>query len=283
MSKRRDKLVVIGWVCFVISTSILAVLWLQGKAFGETETKILTVGDLSCGHVSLQTKMAILDYLKHNKVNAFVFLGDLDYRNSYPRCQQAFFEQAQQYAPLKMVRGNHENNTLWALISKDLKQSNQVWTWQTGDTLLIGLNTYKPWQAYSKQYNDTLRALKDSNAEYKLVFMHKQPINACYSSNEASKDLCGFYELYQPIFKKYGVNCVIGAHLHKIALLERDGICYAIYGMGGATPYAETHFNDSLYESDLHGFAVIRVFDDHIEHLFKPNDAAPIIREVAIK
>ena len=54
---------------------------------------------------------------KPNKVDRFVFLGDINYRNhidfrdSYSICGQHFLEQASKYTELRMIRGNHENNT----------------------------------------------------------------------------------------------------------------------------------------------------------------------------
>jgi hypothetical protein len=81
--------------------------------------KIMTVGDFDCSDRSLQTMNSILSYLKQNKIDRFIFLGDIDYRNhidlrtSYSVCGEEFFERAQNYTELKILRGNHENNTTW--------------------------------------------------------------------------------------------------------------------------------------------------------------------------
>lgn len=72
--------------------------------------KILTVGDFDCTQRSLQTMNSILSYLSQNKVDRFVFLGDVDYRNhidlrdSYSVCGQHFLEQASKYTELRMIR-----------------------------------------------------------------------------------------------------------------------------------------------------------------------------------
>lgn len=79
--------------------------------------KIMTVGDFDCSQRSLQTMNSILSYLKQNKIDRFIFLGDIDYRNhtdlrkSYSASGQQFFQQAQKYTDLRILRGNHENNT----------------------------------------------------------------------------------------------------------------------------------------------------------------------------
>ncbi len=99
----------------IVMTLFLAILILN-QTYGF---KIVTVGDLDCSHRSLQTMKSILSYLRQNKTDRFIFLGDIDYRNktflriSYAICGQYFLEQIPKYTELMMIRGNHENNRLW--------------------------------------------------------------------------------------------------------------------------------------------------------------------------
>ena len=92
----------------------------------------MTVGDFDCGLRSVKTMNSILSDLKQNKTDRFIFLGDIDYRNhtdlrkSYSVCGQQFFEQAQKYTELRILRGNHENNTTWKNITDHFDATNDV-------------------------------------------------------------------------------------------------------------------------------------------------------------
>jgi hypothetical protein len=83
--------------------------------------------------------------------------------------------------------------------------------------------------------------------------------------------MCGFFELYHPMFVKKGVDCVVQAHLHTMAILQKDGICYPIYGMGGATPYNSINMKKT-FESKLHGFTIIDTQPDEEIHTFYSNN-----------
>ena len=58
----------------VIMSVILGFLMLNQRY----AIKILTVGDFDCTQRSLQTMNSILSYLSQNKVDRFIFLGDID-------------------------------------------------------------------------------------------------------------------------------------------------------------------------------------------------------------
>jgi len=91
------------------------------------------MGDLDCSDRSLQTMNAILSYLRQNNTDRFIFLGDIDYRNktdlrtSYSICGQHFLEQVPKYTELRMIRGNHENNTLWKNITDHFVLNDNIW------------------------------------------------------------------------------------------------------------------------------------------------------------
>ena len=139
--------------------------------------KIVTVGDLDCSHRSLQTMNSILSYLRQNNTDRFIFLGDIDYRNktdlrtSYSICGQHFLEQVSKYTELRMIRGNHENNTLWKNITDHFALNDNIWYEKINDVLLVGMNSEKPFQNYSKQYQSVSRFLNQM-ADHKLVFIH---------------------------------------------------------------------------------------------------------------
>jgi len=179
--------------------------------------KILTVGDFDCTQGSLQTMNSILSYLSQNKVDRFIFLGDIDYRNhidlrgSYSVCGQHFLEQASKYTELRMIRGNHENNTTWKNITDHFHVANNLWHEKIDDVLLVGMNSEKPFQNYSKQYRSVSHFL-DEMAKHKLVFIHSPGLpEVCSAVTKDTRKMCGFYELYHPMFIKKEVDCVIQA------------------------------------------------------------------------
>ena len=241
--------------------------------------KILTVGDFDCTQGSLQTMNSILSYLSQNKVDRFIFLGDIDYRNhidlrgSYSVCGQHFLEQASKYTELRMIRGNHENNTTWKNITDHFHVANNLWHEKIDDVLLVGMNSEKPFQNYSKQYRSVSHFL-DEMAKHKLVFIHSPGLQeVCSAVTKDTRKMCGFYELYHPMFIKKEVDCVIQAHLHTMAMFQKNNICYPIYGMGGAIPEAiNQRYSNMTYTSNQAGFTIIDTTADKEIHTFFPNN-----------
>ena len=244
----------------IVMTLFLAILLLnQTYAF-----KIVTVGDLDCSHRSLQTMNSILSYLRQNNTDRFIFLGDIDYRNktdlrtSYSICGKHFLEQVPKYTELRMIRGNHENNTLWKNITNHFALPDNIWYEKINDVLLVGMNSEKPFQNYSKQYQSVSRYLNQM-ANHKLVFIHSPALpEVCTALANDTRKMCGFFELYHPMFLKKGVDCVIQAHLHTMAMFEKGNICYPIYGMGGAIPEPiHERYSNVTFTSNESGFTVI--------------------------
>lgn len=226
--------------------------------------KIVTVGDLDCSLRSLQTMNSIISYLRQNNTDRFIFLGDIDYRNktdlrtSYSICGQDFLEEVQKYTELRMIRGNHENNTLWKNIKDHFALDDNIWHEKIKNVLLVGMNSEKPFQNYSKQYQSISRFL-NQKASHKLVFIHSPALpEVCTAVTKDTRKMCGFYELYHPMFVKKGVDCVIQAHLHTMAMFQKGDICYPIYGMGGAIPEAiNQRYSNMTFASNESGFTVI--------------------------
>ena len=263
----------------IVASLLLAILLLnQTYAF-----KIVTVGDFDCSHKSKQTMNSILSYLKQNKIDRFIFLGDIDYRNhtdlrtSYSVCGQHFFEQVLKYTELRMIRGNHENNTLWKNITDHFAVNNNIWYEKINDVLLVGMNSEKPFQNYSKQYQSVSHFL-DQSANHKLVFIHSPALpEVCKAVTKDTSKMCGFYELYHPMFEKKGVDCVIQAHLHMMAIFQKDDICYPIYGMGGAIPETiDQIYSNMTFVSNEAGFTVIETTIDKEIHTFYANNGTKI-------
>jgi Icc-related predicted phosphoesterase len=236
--------------------------------------KIVTVGDLSCDRDSLQTMTNIINYLKENKVDRFVFLGDIDYGpfdagQDYFQCSKNFLKQTEKYTELRMVKGNHEFTNVWGNLTKDFNAKN-IWSDKFGNVLLVGIDTEQSWENQYEQVKDFL----NQTASKKFVFMHKPALpETCLAKplGEIIK-MCGFFELYHPLFLKEKVDCVIQAHIHTFALFNHDGICYNIYGMGGAERSTSVNpaYSNKTFESELNGFVVI---EDN-NHIFYANNGS---------
>ena len=264
----------------IVSIGVLSVdLTLnQAHAF-----KIVTVGDLDCTDRSQQTMNSILSYLKQNKTDRFIFLGDIDYRNrtdlrtSYGACGQQFFEDVKDYTELRILRGNHENKTTWKNITDHFDATNDVWREKIEDVLLVAMNSEKPFQNNSKQYQSVSKFL-DENADHKLIFIHSPGLpEVCEAVTKDTRKMCGFFELYHPMFMKKGVNCVIQAHLHTIAIFQKDNICYPIYGMGGAIPEAiNPRYTNMTFTSNEPGYVVIETSNGKEIHTFHANNGSMI-------
>jgi len=230
---------------------------------------------------------AIINYTTLHKVDRFVFLGDLQYAGSYNACVNGFFKELQKHTTIRGVIGNHDGHLLWHNVTKTFPtiSKNLVWNETVDGVLLLGMNTNEPWNQTSQQYKQVVNVLDTTVAEYKLVFMHKHSIDNCRPDKD--RFMCGFYQLYNPVFQQYKVDCVISGHLHTVAILESDGMCYAIYGMGGATPYAIRHgfFGTHVEYKSIqeHGFVVIDKTPTGLMHSFYTNSGNLIRKHFAEK
>jgi len=257
----------------------------QRHARGEM---IATVGDLSCNHDSLQTMVNVINYIKGHDVDAFVFLGDADYGNSYLDCSRAFFNEVDNYTTLKMVRGNHENVSLWKWIVNEHQggKGRLIWSFEiSNNTNLIGFNSNVEWNNGSELHRKLTKAL-NSGHEHKIIFTHKHIVEkVCESGNPKTRAMCGFYEFWQPIFKQYGVDCVVSAHSHMMAMYDKDGICYQVYGMGGANPHQKLKsIPDSLIaNSSDSGFATMEITDKDLIHVFHSNNGTQMTVRTQLK
>ena len=137
------------------------------------------------------------------------------------------------------------------------------------------MNSEKPFQNYSKQYRSVSHFLDDM-AKHKLVFIHSPRLpEVCSAVTKDTRKMCGFYELYHPMFIKKEVDCVIQAHLHTMVMFQKNDICYPIYGMGGAIPEAiNQRYSNMTYTSNQAGFTIIDTTADKEIHSFYPNNGA---------
>ncbi len=84
--------------------------------------------------------------------------------------------------------------------------------------------------------------------------------------------MCGAFALYHPLFIESGVDCIIQAHIHTMAILQKGSICYTVYGTGGAPPHDRMNdrYSDKKFESEQYGFVIIDVEKE--THTFYANN-----------
>ena len=111
-------------------------------------------------------------------------------------------------------------------------------------------------------------------ANHKLVFIHSPALpEVCPAVSKDTRKMCGFYELYHPMFVKKGVDCVIQAHLHTMAMFQKGDICYPVYGMVGAFPEAiNQRYSNMTFASNESGFAVIETTNGKEIHTIYANN-----------
>jgi len=234
----------------------------------------MTVGDIACNKSSNYTIAKILKNV--GKVDRFVFLGDIDYGpapesgGSYLKCGKDFLKKISDKTELLIVRGNHENDSIW----NDIPGTKGIWSEKIGNILLVGLDSEIP---FKDQYNN-ISAVLDKKADHKLIFIHKPVLPEVCQGTIETATMCGFYELYSPMFVKKGVDCVIQAHIHTMAIFEKNGICYPIYGTGGAGHFGDkgAYLQNKLYESRTWGYTIIDIKGDKETHTFYSNNGTKI-------
>lgn len=267
-----------------ITVSLTICLWTsimplqQALAFS-----IVTFGDLDCGPESQKTIDSALRFLGQNKVDLFIFLGDINYKDekesagSYYNCGKQFFENVSNSTELRMVRGNHENNNFWPIVTDDFELSTKpIWYQRAENVLLIGMESEKVFQNNSNEYR-YLSSLLSEKSDHKIIFIHSPILpEVCSTDNIDSKKMCEAFTLYHPLFQEKGVDYVVQAHIHTMAILQKGDSCYAVYGMGGAPPNDSMNdrYSDKKFESDQNGFVIIDVENE--THTFYTNNGTKI-------
>src|SRR4026208_2414586 len=84
-------LFIIGYITIIIAVIFILIIALQVMGRDDAYGEIAMAGDISCSHDSIQTMFNLVNYVKAHKVDAFIFLGDANYKNSYISCSRSFF------------------------------------------------------------------------------------------------------------------------------------------------------------------------------------------------
>lgn len=176
--------------------------------------------------------------------------------------------------PFASAPGNHDGMNLF----KDfLGQENRYSTFVYGNTRIIMLDVEGAYTPDTQQYKWLEETLKNDTSTWKIVALHENPyccVPRHYSNLLVRKNLV-------PLFEKYGVNLVLGGHMHAYDRTKPVAkIQYVTLPCMGASPSSgDVYKTEPFYlKSDLgkQGYASIAVSDDSITLEVKTNAGAII-------
>ncbi|MDK2952204.1 MAG: acid phosphatase type 7 [Kosmotogales bacterium] len=144
--------------------------------------------------------------------------------------------------PYFPVIGNHEfpmfyiNNVFPGI------EENTYYYFVSGDSIFIVLNSNKPLDENSAQYEWFKKILDNSeNYKYKFVFMHKPPFsNGPHGNNDQA------INFIVPLMEQHKVNIVFSGHDHSYQRFEKNGVIYIVTAGAGAPLYDLEGKNEGL-------------------------------------
>lgn len=176
--------------------------------------------------------------------------------------------------PFASAPGNHDGRDLF----KDfLGQKNRYHSFVYGNTRFIMLDVEEAYTPDTDQYEWLEEILKNDKSTWKIVALHENPyccVPKHYSNLLVRENLV-------PLFKKYGVNLVLGGHMHAYDRTRTvNGIQYVTLPCMGASPSSGKIYEDEDFhlksELNKQGFAVITVKSDSIIVNVQANTGAAI-------
>ncbi|WP_448550374.1 pre-peptidase C-terminal domain-containing protein [Thalassotalea fusca] len=155
-------------------------------------------------------------------------LGDNDYEDDYTKSVVPYFSD--------FISDNCENNQFFPTFG------NHDWNGPHGyDDVFPCINEYYRFSKANIDFftinSDSLTPvqkrwledeLQNSDAEWKIVFLHHTPYSSGRHGNNSQTQLD---------YAGWGADIVLAAHDHVYERIERDGIYYFVNGLGGRAPY----------------------------------------------
>ncbi len=148
--------------------------------------------------------------------------------------------------PIVGARGNHEGTgSIYAKYFPEPYSAGFYWSFDYGPVHIAVVDQYTPYAAGSAQLTWLAGDLAATTKPWKIVLLHEPGWTAGghHNNNKVQKVL-------QPLFKKYGVQLVIGGHNHYYARGVIDNIQHLTLGGGGAPLYAPTGGQPNIVKSD---------------------------------
>ena len=176
--------------------------------------------------------------------------------------------------PFAAAPGNHDG---WNLFADVLGQDKRYHSFVYGNTRFIMLDVEAAFTPDTQQYKWLEEILKNDTSTWKIVALHESPyccVPTHYSNLLVRDNLV-------PLFEKYGVNLVLGGHMHAYDRTKTvNGVQYVTLPCLGASPSSGTVNNDEdfYHKHDLGkmGFALITVSDEAISVKVQTNAGAAI-------
>ena len=170
--------------------------------------------------------------------------------------------------------------------NKDEKLKNHYYSFDWGDVHFTVLDTSlveeQEWlpELFEKQKTWAEQDIKNSKKKWKVVLMHKDPLQYSFADSNRPHREEGFSDegkTFMPIFDKAGVDLVLSAHLHTyrdrghIYDFKRDpkGPTYVILGLGGNVRYPGLWKDHALDEyvapqPETDNYTVLEATDDQL-------------------
>jgi hypothetical protein len=184
---------------------------------------------------------------------ALVLLGDHAYPRGDPkRLPRTVFGPfgavLAQGTPLLAVLGNHDVLDGHGDAQLDaLGQRGRWWAREFGPLLLVGLDSNPP--VAPEQLDFLEAALARSRAHWKVIALHHPPYSAGYQGSHLPTR-----ELFEPIFRRHGVDLVLSAHDHDYQRsVPIGGVTYIVTGgaararFSGTAPFTAASFRVRHY------------------------------------
>lgn len=176
--------------------------------------------------------------------------------------------------PFAAAPGNHDG---WNLFAEVLGQENRYHSFVYGNTRFIMLDVEAAYTPDTQQYKWLEEILKNDTSTWKIISLHESPyccVPTHYSNLLVRDNLV-------PLFEKYGVNLVLGGHMHAYDRTKVvNGVQYVTLPCLGASPSGGTVNTDEdfYHKHDLGkmGFALITVSDEAISVNVQTNAGAAI-------
>jgi predicted phosphodiesterase len=208
LENRKSLLfVAVALIAIVLFTSsIFSASSSLGFAQQSQQTKypftIVAVGDWDC---NADTKKTVANVEKQNP-DIILALGDLSYAKS-AKCWLDLI------APIKnkmlIVQGNHDDNFDDYMAAFGMSESWYAKEVPQANALFVGINTEESLKAGSPQLKFVEKALTDSNADWKITFMHKPSITYGHHMSDE-----GAPETLLPLYDKTKTSIEFSGHNH---------------------------------------------------------------------
>ncbi|MFC1474466.1 metallophosphoesterase [bacterium] len=219
-------------------------------------------GDCRTDH---KTHTALLERMKPYSPAFLLSTGDLVTDGRKQSDWNDFWRVVSPFAkdvPYYPILGNHEHDDplyykYFSLPRNGKDESYYAFAWS--NVFIIAMDSSSPQFLLADQKNWLKKALKRAEGyDFKVLFFH----HPFYSSSKRDPNL-HFRKVYEPIFKKYGVDLVLAGHDHFYERSKsKDGITYVITGGGGAGLYGfERNTPESIVRKRAYHFMVFDVID----------------------